>query len=51
MFKKFFLVALCISGTLSAQDYFFKKFKPFNAKVPSPEQFLGYGIGEHHTPS
>ena len=49
MFKKFFLVALCISGTLSAQDYFFKKFKPFNAKVPSPEQFLGYGIGEHHT--
>ena len=49
MFKKFFLVALCISGTLSAQDYFFEKFKPFNAAVPSPEQFLGYGIGEHHT--
>lgn len=49
MFKKLFLVALCISGTLSAQDYFFEKFKPFNANVPSPEQFLGYGIGEHHT--
>ena len=49
MFKKFFLVALCISGTLSAQDYFFEKFKPFNPEVPSPEQFLGYGIGEHHT--
>lgn len=49
MFKKLFLVALCISGTLSAQDYFFEKFKPFNAEIPSPEEFLGYGIGEHHT--
>ncbi|MGB3152241.1 MAG: M14 metallopeptidase family protein, partial [Maribacter sp.] len=26
-----------------------KKFEPFNANVPSPETFLGYGIGEHHT--
>ena len=49
MFKKLFLVALCISGTLSAQDYFFEKFKPFNAEIPSPEEFLGYSIGEHHT--
>ncbi|MDT0606944.1 M14 family zinc carboxypeptidase [Croceitalea rosinachiae] len=49
MFKRLFLVALCISGTLSAQDYFFKKFQPFNAEIPSPETFLGYGIGEHHT--
>ncbi len=49
MFKRFFLVALCISGTLSAQNYFFEKFQPFDSKIPSPEQFLGYAIGEHHT--
>ncbi|MDT0540799.1 MULTISPECIES: M14 family zinc carboxypeptidase [Croceitalea] len=49
MFKKLLLVALCISGTLSAQDYFLEKYKPFNTEIPSPEQFLGYGIGEHHT--
>ncbi|WP_350292299.1 M14 family zinc carboxypeptidase [uncultured Croceitalea sp.] len=49
MFKKFLLVALCFSGTLSAQDYFFKKFHPFNSEIPSPKEFLGYGIGEHHT--
>ena len=49
MFKKLFLVALCISGTLSAQDFFFEKFKPFDTEIPSPEEFLGYGIGEHHT--
>lgn len=49
MFKKFLLVALCFSDTLSAQDYFLKKFHPFNSEIPSPEEFLGYGIGEHHT--
>ncbi len=49
MFKKLLLVALCFSGTLSAQDYFYKKFHPFNPDIPSPEEFLGYGIGEHHT--
>lgn len=31
------------------QDYFLKKFQPFNSDIPSPEQFLGYGIGERHT--
>ncbi len=40
---------LCFSTTIQAQDYFFKKFQPFNDNVPSPEEFLGYGIGEHHT--
>ncbi len=49
MFKKLLLVALCFSGTLSAQDYFYEKFHPFNPDIPSPEEFLGYGIGEHHT--
>ena len=49
MFKKILLLALCYSGTLSAQDYYFKKFHPFNTDIPSPESFLEYPIGEHHT--
>ncbi len=49
MFKKIFLVAFCISTTGLAQDYFYQKYKPFTPNIPSPEQFLGYGIGEHHT--
>lgn len=49
MLKKLLLVVLCFSTTMQAQDYFFKKFHPFNETIPSPEQFLGYGIGEHHT--
>ncbi|NJB37586.1 M14 metallopeptidase family protein [Croceivirga sp. JEA036] len=46
--KLLFVVLLCTTG-LSAQDYFYKKFYPFNPDIPSPEAFLGYGIGEHHT--
>ena len=49
MLKKLLLIVLCYSSTLSAQDYFLKKFHPFNSKIPSPEEFLGYAIGEHHT--
>ncbi|WP_394970798.1 M14 metallopeptidase family protein [uncultured Croceitalea sp.] len=49
MFKRLLLVALCFSGTISAQDYFFQKFQPFNSEIPTPESFLGYGIGERHT--
>ncbi|NNM19321.1 MAG: zinc carboxypeptidase [Croceitalea sp.] len=49
MFKKLLLVVLFFGTTLSAQDYFFKKFHPFDGNVPSPEEFLGYGIGERHT--
>ncbi|MEO1096507.1 MAG: M14 family zinc carboxypeptidase [Bacteroidota bacterium] len=32
-----------------AQDYFYKSYKPFDSKIPTPESFLGYGIGEYHT--
>jgi len=31
------------------QDYFFKDKAPFDSKIPSPEAFLGYEIGEQHT--
>lgn len=32
-----------------AQDYFFGNQKPFDSNIPSPEEFLGYPIGEQHT--
>ncbi|MBW3546408.1 MAG: zinc carboxypeptidase, partial [Bacteroidetes bacterium] len=32
-----------------AQEYFFKDRGPFDPNIPSPEQFLGYPIGSHHT--
>ncbi len=34
---------------MNAQDYFFKKYEPFNPEIPSPEEFLGYPIGYQHT--
>ena len=49
MVKKLCFLLLFFSITTQAQDYFFKKFQPFNSNIPSPEAFLGYGIGEHHT--
>ncbi|UII75224.1 zinc carboxypeptidase [Flagellimonas sp. HMM57] len=49
MLKKLLLGVLFISSSISAQDYFYKKFHPFNPDIPSPEEFLGHGIGERHT--
>jgi len=49
MAKNLLFALLFCSTTLFGQNYFFKKYQPFNESVPSPEEFLGYGIGEHHT--
>lgn len=49
MFRKLLLFVVLCGSTLSAQDYFLEKYKPFNADIPTPEAFLGYGIGKHHT--
>lgn len=49
MLKKLLVLFFLTITTTYGQDYFFQKYKPFNAEVPSPEAFLGYGIGEHHT--
>ncbi len=49
MLKNLLLFTLCFSIQIQAQDYFLKKFEPFNDQVPSPEAFLGHGIGERHT--
>jgi hypothetical protein len=32
-----------------AQDYFLKRFEPYQSNISTPESFLGYGIGEQHT--
>ena len=43
----FFLFFIALN--LTAQDYFFKDKVPFDSKIPSPEEFLGYAIGDQHT--
>ncbi|MCX2720054.1 M14 metallopeptidase family protein [Lentiprolixibacter aurantiacus] len=42
-------VLLFCTQVFYAQDYFFKKYHPFQSKIPSPEAYLGYPIGAHHT--
>jgi hypothetical protein len=49
MSKKLLVLAMFCSTTIFAQDYFLKKFEPYKKDIPSPEEFLEYGIGEHHT--
>lgn len=34
---------------LAQNTYYFPKTKNFDPKIPTPEQFLGYGIGERQT--
>lgn len=47
---RFFLgVFLFILLPVQAQDYYLEEFKPFNESIPSPEEFLGYPVGEYHT--
>ncbi len=47
--KKLLWVCLLFTHVFYAQDYFFKKYHPFNSEIPSPEEYLGYPIGAHHT--
>jgi hypothetical protein len=52
--KNRFLWLLCLCQfsffTNYAQaDYFYPNAGSFNPKIPTPEQFLGYPIGAHHT--
>ena len=49
---KFNLLVLIITLytiQVNAQDYYFKEYQPFDKNIPSPEEFLGYPIGEYHT--
>ena len=53
MKNRFFILAclVCVSCVkIGAQaDYFYPNAGSFNPKIPTPEQFLGYPIGSHHT--
>ncbi len=44
-----FLLLLFFNLSIFSQNYFYGNQGPFDEKIPSPEQFLGYGIGEYHT--
>lgn len=50
--SKFSLLLFLIfsfSIQLNAQDYYYKEYQPFDKNIPSPEEFLGYPIGDYHT--
>ena len=49
MLKGLFTAIFLCGFSLYSQDYFLEKYKPYSDQVPSPEEFLGYGIGDHHT--
>lgn len=49
-FKRLIIGLLILSNSLLfAQDYYLESFKPFDESIPSPEEFLGYPIGDYHT--
>lgn len=49
--KKIYLVALILvfNSSVFAQNNYYFGNKKYNAAIPSPETFLGYEIGSHHT--
>ena len=47
--KKIIILNLLFIGSLFSQDYYFEKYAPFDENIKSPEEFLGYPIGEMHT--
>ncbi|UMB55122.1 zinc carboxypeptidase [Lutibacter sp. A64] len=51
MKKKFFTIILFIltQSIVFSQNYYFEEYAPFNKNIPSPEEFLGYAIGDFHT--
>lgn len=49
MCKKIFCLLLLLGTALHSQNYFYENYQPFDKGIQSPEDFLGYGIGEHHT--
>ncbi|WP_299766404.1 M14 family metallopeptidase [uncultured Dokdonia sp.] len=49
MKRSLLIIILFLSAFAKAQDYYFAKYTPFQQSIPTPEEFLGYGIGEQHT--
>ncbi len=49
LYHNFLFLFILGSFNSIAQDYFYENLKPFNKGIPSPEEFLGYPIGQYHT--
>ena len=52
MLKKILFVVFSFLPAITAisqADYFYPNTGSFNASIPTPEKFLGYAIGTHHT--
>jgi len=50
MKKLIYFTIIIISFNYSfAQDYFLENFGPYNENIQSPQEFLGYEIGDQHT--
>jgi hypothetical protein len=49
IYKILVLLLLVVNTNLYSQNYYFDDYQPFDNKIPSPEEFLGYPIGEYHT--
>ena len=52
MFSKIItsIVVFMVGMTVQAQEnYFYPNSGRFNPAIPTPEQYLGYAIGEQHT--
>ena len=47
--KKIIIFSLLLTSSLFSQDYYYEKYAPFDENIKSPEEFLGYPIGEMHT--
>ena len=47
--KKIIILSLLLTSSLFSQDYYYEKYAPFDENIKSPEEFLGYPIGEMHT--
>jgi hypothetical protein len=48
-YRTFFLAFFLTFSTSQSQNYYFNDKAPFDESIPSPEEFLGYPIGEQHT--
>jgi Zinc carboxypeptidase len=46
---KVFVLSMTIQTLFSQTSYYFPGNQNLNSSIPSPEQFLGYPIGNHHT--
>lgn len=43
------LLLLLTTAAAAQQSYYYPSAQQFNTSIPSPEKFLGYPIGSHHT--